>query len=153
MLTTYQKPDNSATPRLRQRVGYVLKQVQQALRSAMDDVLRELGTTTAQYAALGVLAELPGVSSAELARRCFVTPQTMNDVVVGLEKAGLVARKPHPVHGRILEVTLTELGRQQWTRANDAVSKIERRMLRDLSKAERDMLLDLLTRCANALGR
>jgi DNA-binding MarR family transcriptional regulator len=133
-------------------VGYVLKEAQQALRSAMDDALRELGTTAAQYAALSVLAESQGLSGAELARRCFVTPQTMNDIIVGLEKAQLVTRKAHPVHGRILEASLTETGLQRLRRAEEVVSEIERRMVQGLSEIERQMLLDLLKRCAAALS-
>jgi DNA-binding MarR family transcriptional regulator len=152
MLTSYQEPEKPANPPLGRRVGYVLKEGQQALRSAMDDALRELGTTAAQYAALSVLAESQGLSGAELARRCFVTPQTMNDIIVGLEKAQLVTRKAHPVHGRILETSLTDIGRQRLTRADELVSEIERRMLQGLSEIERQMLLDLLKRCAAALS-
>jgi len=64
--------------------------------------LRGLGITTPQYAALTFLDESPGLSSAQLARRAFVTPQTMNRMVANLEAAGLIARGPHPELGRVL---------------------------------------------------
>jgi DNA-binding MarR family transcriptional regulator len=50
------------------------------------------------------------------------------------------------VHGRILEASLTETGQQRLTRADEAVSEIERRMLQGLSETERQML-SLFQRC------
>jgi len=64
--------------RLGNRIGYELKRAQHALRLGMDEELRGLGVTTPQYAAMSVLAEEPGLSNAQLARRSSVTPQTMN---------------------------------------------------------------------------
>ena len=58
--------------------GYLLKRAQAALHAAMAAALHEHGATLAQYAVLTALDEEPGLSNAELARRAFVTPQTMN---------------------------------------------------------------------------
>jgi DNA-binding MarR family transcriptional regulator len=74
----------------------------------MDGTLKELNVTAPQYAALSVLAEEPGLSNAALARRSFVTPQTMNQIMVRLEAAGLVERRAHPEHGRVLQAYLTK---------------------------------------------
>src|SRR5215469_16874427 len=92
-------------------IGYLLKNAQQTLRTAMDAALRSLGVTTPQYAVLTFLAEAPGLSSAQLARRAFVTPQTMNRIVANLEAARLIERGPHPELGRVLETSLSRRGR------------------------------------------
>ncbi|WP_138431118.1 MarR family winged helix-turn-helix transcriptional regulator [Fodinibius saliphilus] len=68
-----------------QQLGYVIKRVQQLLRTRMDEKLDVVGVTTPQYAALSILEEDQGLSNAELARRCFLTPQTMHKIIVGLE--------------------------------------------------------------------
>ena len=81
-------------------IGYELKRVQHALRLAMDGEVRELGLTTPQYAALSILERDEELSGAELARRCFVTPQTMNGVLTTLESAGRIERRAHPTHGQ-----------------------------------------------------
>jgi len=133
------------------RVGYELKRAQHALRRRMDDALRSVGLTTPQYAALALLEADPGLSNAELARRAFVTPQTMNAIVVSLEAAGLVERRPHPTHGRILRGYPTEAGRETLGRAHGLVLEIEGRMLAPLDMAARTALLDALRRCADAL--
>ena len=49
-------------------------------------MLREHGATLAQHAVLTALDEEPGLSNAGLARRAFVTPQTMNQVPQELEQ-------------------------------------------------------------------
>src|ERR1700688_4450178 len=92
-------------------IGFALKQAQQALRTRLDSGLREIGLTTPQYAVLAFLKVEAGVSNAALARRAFVTPQTMQEILVALERAGLIARTPHPEHGRVQMTELTALGR------------------------------------------
>ena len=67
--------------------GYLLKRAQAALNAAMAGALRGHGATLSQYAVLTALDEEPGLSNAGLARRSFVTPQTMNQVLRELEKA------------------------------------------------------------------
>lgn len=139
--------------RLRNRVGYELKRVQHELRLGMDEALKGLGATTPQYAALSVLAEEPGLSNAGLARRSFVTPQTMNQILVRLEAAGLVERRPHPEHGRVLQAYLTEEGEKLRRECAKRVDAIEERMVAGLSEDERLGLLELLRGCSAALRR
>jgi len=136
--------------RVDERVGYVLKRVQQALRAAMDEVLRRRGLTTAQYAALSALEEAPGLSGAELARRCFVTPQTMNEIVAHLEVAGLVERRRGD-DARVLRAALTAAGQELIAVCHQAVAVIEERMVSGLSPRERQQLLGGLHRCVDAL--
>lgn len=133
------------------RVGYELKRAQHALRLEMDGALREVGLTTPQYAALSVVEGEDGLSGALLARRCFVTPQTMNGILVNLEKAGLLERRPHPEHGRVLQAYLTGNGERMLSRAHALVEAIEGRMLRDLTEDEQGRLLSVLRGCADAL--
>lgn len=137
--------------RLGNRVGYVLKRVQHDLRLGMDAVLKEANVTTPQYAALSVLAEEPGISNAALARRSFVTPQTMNEILVRLEAAGLVERRAHPEHGRILQAYLTGEGENLRKECARRVDALEERMVSGLSEDERLTLLELLRGCSAAL--
>ena len=108
------------------RSGYLLRQAWHAFRAAMDAALRDHGLSGAQYAALSVLAREPGMSGADLARACNTTPQAMNGVIATLERDGLVARTPHPTHGRILQVELTAEGRRRLDAATPAVRALER---------------------------
>jgi len=136
--------------RVEERVGWVLKRAQQALRGAMDEALRRRGLTTAQYAVLNALEEAPGLSGAEVARRCFVTPQTMNEIVGHLEAGGLVERRRGD-DARVLRAYLTAAGQDLLGACHQVVAAIEERMVSGLSPRERQQLLDGLRRCVDAL--
>lgn len=136
---------------LDESIGYELKRVQHALRAAMDGGVRTLGLTTPQYAALSVLERDEELSGAELARRCFVTPQTMNGILVGLESAGLIERRAHPTHGRVMQAGLTDEGSELLDRAHERVTAVEERMVSGLSEGERQRLLSALRHCTAAL--
>jgi DNA-binding MarR family transcriptional regulator len=134
------------------RIGYMLKRVQAALRARMDEVLRPHGLTAPQLAVLAALEREGGLSNAELARRAFVRPQTMVRILVNLEALGLVSREPHPTHGRLLPASLTRKGERMVAAGRAGVEEVERALLADLGEEERRQLLDLLLRCALALG-
>jgi DNA-binding MarR family transcriptional regulator len=133
------------------RIGYQLKRAHQAFCQVVDDALRQAGLTTAQYAVLGFLEEAGALSNAELARRCYVTPQTMNQIVASLETRGILQRSAHPTHGRILHTSLTKQGRRLVAQAHERVGAVEARMTAGLSEAERDQLTRMLGACATAL--
>lgn len=136
---------------VREHVGYRLKQAHAALRGAMDQALREHDLTVPQYACLEILAAQPGMSNAELARATFVTRQSMNVVLRGLQEGGLLTR-PHTAEtGRARPATLTEEGLRRLRTAQDDVYAIEARMIRDLSADRRTAILEDLDRMTRAL--
>ncbi len=139
--------------RLGGRIGYQMKRAEHALRLKMDAALRKIGTTTPQYAALSVLEGEAGLSGAGLARRCFVTPQTMNQILTNLEGARLVERRPHPEHGRVLSAYLTDKGAELVSLAHGEVEAIEEVMLGGLDPGERSRLLDALKNCVDSLEK
>jgi len=131
---------------------YAVKQVELAVRSRLDELLRPCGITVVQYTALTVLARRDGLTSAELARNAFVTPQTMGDLVTALERRDLVTRRPDPRHARRLLISLTAGGHELLARMESRVRALEERMLGDLTTAERAELRDYLNRCRNGLA-
>jgi DNA-binding MarR family transcriptional regulator len=129
------------------RIGYSLKRAQHAIRLAMDQQLSPLGLSTAQYAALYALQVTPDSSNATLARVCFVTPQSMNEIVRGLEQAGYITRHSHPEHKRIVQYRLTETGLAKIEAAHGIVKAVEAVMIEGLSVAESEQLHAMLRRC------
>jgi DNA-binding MarR family transcriptional regulator len=141
----------SAAGPLDRRPGYLLKRAHQAFCAATDAALRSHGLTNVQYGVLIVLEDAGRLSGAELARRCYVTAQAMNDIVVGLERRGLVVRRPHPTHGRVLEASLTEDGRRTLEASHRAVLAVEAKMTGGLDEEERERLAAALRRCVEEL--
>lgn len=136
---------------IRSRVGYQVKRVQQRLRQVCDEELRGRGVSMAQYAVLRALADEPGLTSAELARRCFVTRQSLGDVLAGLTSGGLVEVTESVRSGRSRPVVLTPEGVALLAGADQAVRRVEERMTSGLDDADRHALVRLLERCAENL--
>jgi DNA-binding MarR family transcriptional regulator len=129
-----------------------LRRAQFAYRLALERALGSTGITAPQFAAMARLRETPGLSNAELARRSLVTPQTMNLIVGRLESAGLVVRKPHPGHGRILLAELTPAGLALLDQCHARAESVEACAIGALDASERPRLLEYLARVSNALG-
>ncbi len=145
-----------ATPKatehpLSQRLGYLLKRAQHALRTNMDEALGPLGLTAPQYNVLSAVKAKPGISNAELARAAFVTAQSMQGIVANLERIGLIQRNPHPTHGRIRRSELTEEGSRVLAKADLSLIRVEKMMTSEFKKGEVDALRSLLRRCAENL--
>ena len=134
-----------------QLIGYRLKEVQSLLRSRMEETLRPIGITVAQYVCLEILKSTPGASNAELARQAFVTRQTMNTLLRGLQERGLIERATHATKGRALPTMLTPQGEQMLAQATGRIREIEQHMVGGLSDAKRQELWDLLTICIEGL--
>lgn len=120
--------------------------------AAKNEVLRPLGLTVPQYAALLLLAVNPGMSAAALARGCLVTPQTMATVLSNLETKSLVYRRPHRWHRNVMEVQLTDEGELLLDRADAAASAIEHGIAAKFSTAERAELIAMLGRVSDHLN-
>lgn len=141
------------TPDSGQRwIGYSLKSTQHLLRQRLEAALAGTGVSAAQNAALLAIGNNPRISNAALARAAFVTPQSMQAMLVTLERDGFIARTPHPEHGRIIMTELTEKGGKAARAGMLAAEAVEQQMLAGLAKEERALLRDLLQRCADALG-
>ena len=131
---------------------YVLKQVELAVRSRLDDLFRPIGLTALQYTALTVLERHPDLSSAQLARNSFVTAQSMADMVTALEDRGLIERHRDVSDRRRLVLAVTADGRRLLRRYRGKVSALEAEMLSGLTEAQAVELRSSLISCRTALA-
>ena len=138
-------------PEIELAAGYLVKRVQHSFRRHSDAALQAVGVSMAQYAVLRALADHPDASAAELARLCFVTRQSLGDVLAVLRTAGLVETADLPPRGRAQALQLTATGRGVVTSADQAVHAVDAAMTEGLSKADRRQLTAMLTRCAENL--
>lgn len=117
-------------------IGYLLRQAHAAHRIRMEHALQGLGLTLPQFSVLTMLAAYPTASGAELARLSLLTPQTMSVIVGNLERAGMVSRRPHEVHGRIQMIEITDAGRELLARCKSAVRSAETALLANVSDSD-----------------
>jgi DNA-binding MarR family transcriptional regulator len=117
---------------------YMIKRLELAIRAIMDDRLRPRGLTTLQYTALSVLRRRSDLSSAQLARRSFVRPQTMHQMILSLEARDLIQRRRDPHNRRVLLIRLTEVGQELLDECEPAVREIEAEMLGAMPREQRE---------------
>lgn len=91
-------------------LGYLLRQAAGAYRLRIERALADLAVTQPQFAVMTMLKAYPGQSNADVARLAVLTPQTTSVIMANLERAGLVQRRPHETHGRVLRVELSASG-------------------------------------------
>ncbi len=134
------------------RISYVIARLERAVRAQINERLRPQGLTTLQYTTLSVLASRgQPLSNAQLARRAYMTPQAMIEVLNALEKKGLIRRDQHPNHRRVYPASLTDEGRRVLTVCDTSVEEMEEEMLAGLDPAQRELLAQWLKGCVRTL--
>jgi DNA-binding MarR family transcriptional regulator len=141
----------TAAARSEESLGKLLKRSEQTLLRAKSAAVKTVGLTLPQYVALAELYVRPGITGAELARACLVSPQAMMVVLKAMEEQGLIERAPHPRHQTVLEIHLTDVGREALDTARERAEPIERRITQALSPEEIGNLRALLERCIQAV--
>ena len=130
----HSETDGTAEP----RISYAIARLHQLVFSSVSDVAARHGLTALQFTTLSVLNRHGRpLSSSQLARRSFMTAQSMHEVIHRLENDGLIERTPHPDHGRKLPASLTAKGRRVLAACEKAVADFEATLSRKYEKAAR----------------
>jgi DNA-binding MarR family transcriptional regulator len=119
---------------------YRVWRAENALSRGLDDALRPLGTSVAQCAVLFHLDLHGALSAADLSRLIHVTPQGIASTVRRLTDIGWIDRRPHPIHGRIVLLALTESGEQAFDDAMRIANEVEELVTEGVSDADRTAL-------------
>lgn len=131
---------------------YLIKQVELAVRSRLDEATGPFGLTSLQYTALTVLERHPGTTASALARNSFVRAQTMAQMVTYLEEGGFVQRERDPRSKRQYLLSLAPRGARALAALREPVRTIEREMVAELDPSAVDQLAVALRACRAGLG-
>ncbi|RJG22075.1 MarR family winged helix-turn-helix transcriptional regulator [Massilia cavernae] len=131
------------------RTSYLLAQCFHALRSLIEPALKSFNITPLQYTILSVALHTSKLSSAKLSRRFYITPQSMGQMLGGLEERGLVRREQDPANRRILLVSLTEEGCALAKRCAEQIERIEREAFGEFHPDDIEQFRESLRRLSN----
>jgi DNA-binding MarR family transcriptional regulator len=139
--------------RVEETIPHLLKRLQHSFRKAVDEALRlqRIDMSLAHFGTLYMLADEPGVAGAELARRVFVTAQTMNMILRRLEKDGDIERRPFPGNARADSWFITKTGQTRLNLATQVAQGVRARMYSNLAPKDIEQLRGLLERCIAGL--
>ena len=135
----------------RGHLAYLLRQAQAATRLTMERSLTDLGVTTPQFVVLTMLKAYPGLSGADLARVALLTPQTVGIIIRNLERDGAIRKTAHPIHGRVLQWSLTRRGTALLDKCRRHAEALERRLTSGLSTKTRVAVRRWLSKIATDL--
>jgi DNA-binding MarR family transcriptional regulator len=135
------------------RLGMLVKRAEQAMIRAKGAALKFVGLTPAQYVALVELDQQPGITAATLARSCLVTPQAMMILLKTMEQQGLISRSPHPRHPNVLELHMTNVGREALQAAHERIDPIEQGVFGVFSERDLAVFRELLSRFIDAFDK
>jgi MarR family transcriptional regulator, organic hydroperoxide resistance regulator len=136
----------------RRRAAQMMKRILIHFRSQMDQALRPQGVTTAQLHLLKTVREEPGASGAQLARSCYMTPQSAQSLLTGLERDGWIVRSKGRGNDRILAARLTSEGEKLLETAEKAAKVIEGKLWRGVAEDSIEALNGVLEQCLANLG-
>jgi DNA-binding MarR family transcriptional regulator len=136
-------------------VGAAVWRTQRAVERAVDARLAPLGLSAPAVRVMRLLAHEPGQSAADLARRLGQAPQSVALTIDRAGQDGLLERRPHPVHGRVIQLYLTPAGHDAYSRGADAIAGLERELADGLDPASAEVLwrgLRAITERAEAIS-
>jgi DNA-binding MarR family transcriptional regulator len=155
-----QPSPSAAKPALRPERGlrsattsYLLAMVHHAIRARLEAALKPVNVTPLQFTVLEVLAAHEGMTSADLSRRFYVTPQTMGEVVAHLVRRGLARREPLAADRRLVAIHATDDGMALLVEAEAALAAIEAEVFGSLNAAEHGALHGVLASLVQSLRR
>lgn len=135
-----------------EQIGYLLKRLMHLFRHLVDLRLRRNSDISfAHLVTLDQINQEPGVAGARLARRLFVTAQTMTGLLRRLEREGCVERRPDPHNRRADRWFLLPLGQERLGSARAAGAPVMTQMLSLLQPEEVAALRSYLERCVEGL--
>jgi len=142
--------DRQAERRLAART---MKRILLSFRSHLDERLRPRGVTTAQLQLLYAIRNEPGGSGAQLARSCYMKPQSAQALLTNLEDGGWITRSKQRGNDRVLIAELTPSGIELLETSERVSRTIEKRLWQGISDTKVKELNKTLARClANLEG-
>ena len=143
-VTVRAMPSLKQTPAADISLVYVIGRLNHGIRRDMRRDLAQWRLSVPEFTALSILKRRPGLSNAQLARRTMVTPQSMIEILAGLESRELIKRTVDPNHGRILRSELTEEGERVVGAALRKIEQIQDELLDGVPEDQRELVLKVM---------
>jgi len=135
-----------------QRPGFLLRRAHQISAAIFEVNCSEMGLTQAQYGALMVLQEEPGIDQTRLARALAFDKVTVLRVLRGLAQRGLVVRELSPSNRRQMSLRLTAQGEHLLKQSAAPVQHAYEQLMAPLAPRQREQFIALLQQLTDGLG-
>ena len=124
----------------------LMRRVLLGFKARLDDDLRKKNATTAQMRFLREVKERPGSSGAQMARACYVTPQSAQAMMARAVQHGWVVRGKSAENDRVVTARLTPEGERLLAYFDGVMKRLEAEVWDEVSVTELRAMNELLER-------
>ena len=138
---------------LNQTFFYTLEKAIKAYRHYFQTQLKNAGygITVDQWLVLNMILDFKGITQTEIAERIFKDKASITRIIDLLETNDYVTRKPHPTHGKMIQIDLTAKGHDTINALKKEVPKFRDFALRtigdDRKKEVQSVLKSIINNC------
>ena len=153
MLIYQHKFLDSQMEQLNQTFFYTLEKAIKAYRHYFQTQLKNAGygITVDQWLVLNMILDFKGITQTEIAERIFKDKASITRIIDLLETNDYVTRKPHPTHGKMIQIDLTTKGHDTINALKKEVPKFRDFALRtigdDRKKEVQSVLKSIINNC------
>jgi DNA-binding MarR family transcriptional regulator len=125
-------------------LGYNARRAALAVIGVFLQRMAPYGLRPVDFSVLTLIAHNPGITSRQLCAALDILPPNLVGMIKGLDKRGLIERRPHPTDRRAQGLHLSPAGRKLQKSAQVTATQLESDVASRLSAAELDTLKSLL---------
>lgn len=135
---------------LEDRPGFLIRRLHQIHIAIFAAECARFGVTPVQFSVMTVLLAAPALDQATIADKVGIDRANTTDVLMRLERKGLLARRANARDGRYKLCSLTVAGRGLARRMGSAIDRVHDRTVAPLPAAERKRFVASLRRLVGA---
>lgn len=136
---------------MKESLHYLLMATHFMIQKALVTSVKDTGLTSGQPKVLDYLKNHNGAVQKDIAAGCHIEPASLTAILNGMETKGLIERRLCPDNHRFYNVYLTETGRLYVGRLENEFDTIESYALQNFSKADKEQLIEYLSRIYNTM--
>ena len=136
---------------MKESLHYLLMANHFMIQKALVTSVKDTGLTSGQPKVLDYLKNHNGAVQKDIAAGCHIEPASLTAILNGMETKGLIERRLCPDNHRFYNVYLTETGRLYVGRLENAFDTIESYALQNFSEADKEQLIEYLSRIYNTM--
>ncbi len=136
----------------RQSAGYMTAWAGRLFAQTIDRHLKPLGLKSGQLPVLFALASKQPLSQRELTETAAVEQPTMANLLVRMEREGLILKSPDPNDGRSMLISLSLSAQEKLPSVRNAITDVNAKALSSLSEVEQEAYFSALNKIVSVLS-
>ena len=125
-------------------MGYNARRAALTIIEVFMERMSVYGLKVVDFSVLSLVAHNPGITSRQLCATLNILPPNLVGIIAGMDRRGLIERRPHPSDGRAMGLHLTEAGLALMKDAEQTAADLEDDATSRLTANELKTLIRLL---------